>query len=114
MRILQYLIIMAVSIGSVLFTYSFYQVSYAACSATAGGDATQFLQECSQIGNASNGAVDPAIGNAADSIKTLITQVATNVIRFGALFAIGAIVWSGIQYNISYGDDEKVKKAKTT
>jgi Type IV secretion system pilin len=36
------------------------------------------------------------------------------VIAFGSLFAIGAIVFSGIQYTTSYGDDEKVKKAKTT
>jgi hypothetical protein len=36
------------------------------------------------------------------------------VISFGALFAIGAIVFSGIQYTTSYGDDEKVKKAKMT
>lgn len=114
MRILKYLIIMALSIGSVLFTYSFYQVSYAACSATAGGNATQFLKDCSEIWKASQGAVDPAIWSATDSIKTLIIKVANRVITFGALFAIGAIVWSGIQYNISYGDDEKIKKAKTT
>jgi hypothetical protein len=115
MRILQYLIIIAISIGSLLFTYSFYQVTYAdGCSATSNGDATQFLTDCSQVGNASKGAIEPAIGNATDSIKTLITTVAERVISFGALFAIGAIVWSGIQYNISYGDDEKIKKAKTT
>ena len=48
------------------------------------------------------------------SIKALIKSVAKTVISFGALFAIGAIVFSGIQYTTSYGDDEKVKKAKTT
>ncbi len=36
------------------------------------------------------------------------------MIEFGALFAIGAIVFSGIQYTTSYGEDEKVKKAKMT
>jgi hypothetical protein len=36
------------------------------------------------------------------------------VIAFGALFAIGALVFTGIQYTMSYGDDEKIKKAKTT
>lgn len=41
-------------------------------------------------------------------------QTAKRVIQFGALFAIGAIVFSGVQYTTSFGDDEKVKKAKTT
>ena len=47
-------------------------------------------------------------------MQILITSIAEKVIAFGALFAIGAIVFSGIQYTTSYGDDEKVKKAKTT
>lgn len=104
-----------ISIGFILFVYSFHQVTYAGdCYAIFNGDATKFLQDCSQVGKASQGAVDPAIGDATDSIKTLINTIAVNVIKFGALFAIGAIVWSGIQYNIAYGDDEKIKKAKTT
>ena len=36
------------------------------------------------------------------------------MIAFGALFAVGAVVFSGIQYTTSYGDDEKIKKAKNT
>jgi hypothetical protein len=43
-----------------------------------------------------------------------VINIAKQVIAFGALFAIGALVFTGIQYTISYGDDEKVKKAKTT
>lgn len=49
-----------------------------------------------------------------DAIKSLLSSVGEKVIAFGALFAIGAIVFSGIRYTTSYGDDEKVKKAKTT
>jgi len=49
-----------------------------------------------------------------ESIKRLIVTVSERVIAFGALFAIGAIVYSGVQYTTSYGDDEKIKKAKTT
>jgi hypothetical protein len=47
-------------------------------------------------------------------MKILIASTAEKVIAFGALFSIGAIVFSWIQYTTSYGDDEKVKKAKTT
>ncbi len=48
------------------------------------------------------------------SVKNLVISISKQVIGFGALFAIGAIVFSGIQYTTSYGEDEKVKKAKTT
>lgn len=48
------------------------------------------------------------------AIQALVKSTAKTIIAFGALFAIGAIVFSGIQYTTSYGDDEKVKKAKTT
>jgi uncharacterized membrane protein YgdD (TMEM256/DUF423 family) len=47
-------------------------------------------------------------------MKMLIVNIAEKVIAFGALFAIGAIVFSGIQYTTSFGDDEKTKKAKMT
>ena len=44
----------------------------------------------------------------------MVKNIATKAFGFAALFAIGAIVWSGVQYTTSYGDDEKVKKAKST
>jgi hypothetical protein len=53
-------------------------------------------------------------GDGVTSIKEIVINFAEKTIAFGALFAIGAIVFSGIQYTISYGDDEKVKKAKST
>jgi hypothetical protein len=43
-----------------------------------------------------------------------VIQIAERALQFGALFAVGALVWSGIKYNTSYGDDERVKSAKTT
>lgn len=44
----------------------------------------------------------------------MLQSVGEKVIAFGALFAIGAIVFSGIRYTTSYGDEEKIKKAKST
>ena len=41
-----------------------------------------------------------------------MVTIANRVLSFGALFAIGAIVWSGIRYTTSAGDDEKTKSAK--
>ena len=115
MRLLQYLIILVISIGSLLFIHSFYQVTYAAsCMSTSEWDASEFLANCATVNGASDGAIDPQFGDAANSIKILVSSIAVKVISFGALFAIGALVWSWIQYNLSSGDDEKVKKAKTT
>jgi len=60
-------------------------------------------------------AVDPNIGwGGVTSIKETVVKATKTVLQFGALFAVGAIVWSGIQYNIAYGDDERIKKAKNT
>ena len=47
-------------------------------------------------------------------MRELIISIAQKVIQFGALFAIGAIVFSGIRYTTSAGDDEKIKSAKNT
>ncbi len=47
-------------------------------------------------------------------VKDLVIKVAKNALRFAALFAVWAIVWSWIRYTTAYGDDEKVKKAKST
>lgn len=41
-------------------------------------------------------------------------KVAERAIQFGALFAVGMIVFAGIRYIVSAGDDEKLKGAKNT
>ncbi len=93
-----------------MFSYYF---SYASpsCDANYNGKAMDYLQGCSRTGT--NVGI-PADVAGIDKIKWLVKRVAEKVIAFGSLFAIGAIVFSGIQYTTSYGDDEKVKKAKTT
>lgn len=45
-------------------------------------------------------------------MKQLVVDVAKKILQFGALFAVGAIVFSGIRYTTSAGDDEKLKSAK--
>lgn len=86
-------------------------VSYADCNPNSTGAAAQFLVGCA---NSPQNAIDPSSWMGMESIKKLIVTVWERVIAFGALFAIGAIVYSGVQYTTSYGDDEKIKKAKTT
>lgn len=49
-----------------------------------------------------------------DGTKKMIIDISNGVISFGALLAVGALVWSGIQYTKAFGEDEKLKKAKTT
>jgi Type IV secretion system pilin len=53
-------------------------------------------------------------GTDTDGIKSLVANVAKTAISFGALFAVGMIVLSGIRYTTSVGEDENVKKAKST
>ena len=100
--------IVSTSIFIGLLSYNF---SYADCLGTSDGDAVLFLQDCAKTGT--NVGISPGTSGI-DNIQSLIVSVSEKVIAFGALFAIGAIVFSGVQYTTFYGDDEKVKKAKTT
>ena len=73
--------------------------------------AVKFLKDCA-LGTQS---VSPdSMGSSVEWIKKLVIKISEQVIAFGALFAVGAVVFSGIQYTTSYGDDEKIKKAKNT
>ncbi len=108
MRIVRLIFIFVAFLSIGLFSF---QSSYAVCDATDMGDAGSFLKGCwaNTIG------IPPDMaGDGVTSIKEIVINFAEKTIAFGALFAIGAIVFSGIQYTISYGDDEKVKKAKST
>ncbi len=110
MRILSFLLIIFSSVS-----FGFLYSGFAAwCDATASGNAGAFLRGCANSAGPTNG-IDPnKLWGGVTAVKDLVIQIAKRVIQFGALFAIGAIVFSGIQYTTSYGDDEKVKKAKTT
>ena len=52
--------------------------------------------------------------NDKEGVRGRIESIASVAISFWALLAVGALVWSGIQYTKAYGEDEKLKKAKTT
>ncbi|MBP9779441.1 hypothetical protein KBD33_02325 [Candidatus Gracilibacteria bacterium] len=84
-------------------------VGYTDCSYVPTESASVFLEKC---GTDSDPITDSDTG--ADGVREMVTKVAKTALGFAALFAIGAIVWSGIQYTTSYGDDEKIKKAKST
>ena len=43
-----------------------------------------------------------------------VKSIAEKAITFGGILAVGALVWAGIQYTTAYGEDEKLKHAKTT
>lgn len=75
------------------------------------GDAGSFLKDCWAF---TIGVAPDQWGGGVTAVKWTVIRVAKNIIRFGALFAIGAIVFSGVQYTSSFGDDEKIKKAKMT
>lgn len=101
-------------IASLILGFVSYNFSYADtnCLGTSQESVSLFLQGCADD---PENAISPGLaGSGKMGLAALITKVAQRVIEFGALFAIGAIVFSGIQYTTSYGDDEKVKKAKMT
>lgn len=78
-------------------------------------DAVTYLKACAQGTNGldPNG-IDAKSSGGVTGIKDLVIKIAERVLQFAALFAVGAIVWSGIKYTTAYGDDEKVKSAKST
>jgi hypothetical protein len=88
--------------------------TYAGCDANpnVNQSAGAFLRDCA--GYTANAVSPSQLGGGVTSIQKLVISIAKQVIAFGALFAIGALVFTGIQYTMSYGDDEKIKKAKTT
>lgn len=50
----------------------------------------------------------------AEGIKEYVTKIAVQSLGFAGLFAVGAIVWAGIQYTTAYGDSSKLESAKKT
>lgn len=66
------------------------------------------LEKCQWDGSVS-------VGNTSGwvtAVKDYVKKVATQVIAYGALFAIGALVASGIMYTVAYGDDGRMTTAK--
>lgn len=53
-------------------------------------------------------------GTGITSIKEQIQKISTQALQFAGLFAVGALVWSGIQYTIAYGDSSRLESAKKT
>ena len=94
----------------------FLQGSYADCDiSTPGTSAAEFLAGCSESspGGISVSASTDISGTTSD-IKQKVKDIAERAIAFGALFAVGMIVWAGIQYTKSFWEDESLKKAKNT
>ena len=74
-------------------------------------NAVDFLQGCAE----GTPAIDPSLEtNDEEWIKDRVKNIAKWAISLGALLAVGALVWAGIQYTKAYGEDESLKKAKTT
>ena len=71
-----------------------------------------FLKWCSA--DSADKAVLPSVSEGQAWVKELVIKMASRLIQFGALFAIGVIVYSGIRYTTSVWDDEKIKNAKGT
>lgn len=96
-----------------LFFLPLSQISFADasdCDAASQGNAAEFLAKCA---SGTTGIQVKADGSVT-SVKDRIVDIAKKAIAFGALLAVGAIVWAGIQYTKSFGEDESLKKAKNT
>ncbi|PID84459.1 hypothetical protein CSB09_00860 [Candidatus Gracilibacteria bacterium] len=73
-----------------------------------GTDISSVLQDCQ-----GEGSIDISTGGSGvTSIKEYVKNIAKMVIQYGALFAVGALVASGIMYTVAYGDDTRMTTAK--
>lgn len=91
------------------FTLSF--PTWAQCDLSS-GNAVDFLKHCA---DGVQNSVDPNNTKTDTAgVKDLVKNITTKAIGFWALFAIGVIVFAGIRYTTSFGDEEKIKHAKTT
>lgn len=84
------------------------------CNITSEWNAVEFLTQCSQWEASDNAIKITSWSSGSAWFKEKLVTIVNGFLRFGALFAVGAIVFAGVQYTTSYGDDEKIKKAKTT
>ena len=82
---------------------SSFQVSADCDVSTPGTSAAEFLAGCSDSspGGISVSAASDISGTTSD-IKQKVKDIAERAIAFGALFAVGMIVWAGIQYTKSF------------
>lgn len=98
----------------IIFTFfSWETIGAVGCPDAATSSPWVFLQRCASD---AVGAVSVWYSNddGKTEIKELIRVISERIIQFGALFAIGVIVFSGIRYTTSAWDDEKIKSAKNT
>lgn len=88
MRILSFIFIL-ISVLSLGITTSYFAYSAGSCDPTDMGNAATFLKNC---GGGTEGYLPT--GGGVTATKKYVISIATKVIQFGALFAIGAIVFS--------------------
>ncbi len=71
---------------------------------------SDFLTECAK----ETTSITPSNDNGKKGFEDRIKIVVERMIQLGAIAAVFFLIWSGIQYTTAYGDDEKVKHAKST
>ena len=59
-----------------------------------------------------NNSINSADGK--DNFRERVLELASGFMRYGALFAVMALVVSGVMYTTAYGDGERLKTAKDT
>lgn len=72
---------------------------------------SNMISECSKQ---SNGISPDGGSKNVSGIKEKVTEMSKWALGFAALFAVGAIVFAGIQYTTAYGNTERLEKAKKT
>lgn len=109
-KILTCIIFFCTTISFLLFGTTF----ASDCNITSEWNAVDFLTQCSQWEASENAIWITQWSTGSAGIKEKILLIVNWFLRFGALFAVWAVVFAWVQYTTSYWDDEKVKKAKTT
>lgn len=84
------------------------------CKIDSSVSAAEMLKKCGENSTGVSPADTATNTDTQQWVRDRIVSIATVVISFWALLAVWAIVWAGIQYTKAYGEDEQMKKAKTT
>ncbi len=58
------------------------------------------------------GLVDAGKGDKAKGLSGILLDIINTVLYFGAILALGALVWAGVMYILALGEDSKVTRAK--
>lgn len=109
--------IFSIFLISITLFFSSFNFSFASCKPSTSGWASSlknFLSDCSSDTTGIGVGKSEQTGKEHEQFKAKVISVVEKALGWAALFAILAMVVSGIIYTTSYWNDQKLTKAKNT